>query len=87
MSAQVNDMILWDFCASAIHLLQFYKDSLKWCDCVDAIRPTSSTDIVLFPNCSDDISNAPLANNADSDHACLSDNDMKSASVSFDKRS
>ena len=57
---KLDDMILWDFCASAIHLLHFYKNLLKWCDCVDAIRPTPSTDVVPFPNRSDDISNAPL---------------------------
>ena len=61
---KLDDMILWDFC-SAIHLLQFYKDLLKWCDFVDAIRPTPSTDVVPFPNRSDDISNAPLINIVD----------------------
>ena len=59
-------------------LLQFIyfnsTDLLKWCDCVNVIRPAPSTDVVPFPNSSDDniISNAPLVNNADNDHACLS---------------
>ena len=52
---------------------------------VDAIRPTPSTDIVPFPNRSDDISsNAPLANNADNVDTHLSD-DMNSTPYSFDK--
>ena len=60
---------------------------LKWCDCVDAIGPTPSTDIVPFPNSSDDISsNAPLANNADNVDTCLSDNDMNGTLVSFDEQ-
>ena len=43
---------------------------------VDAIKPTSSTDIVPFPNRSDDISNAPLTNSIDSfDTSILDDND------------
>ncbi|MCG8622793.1 MAG: hypothetical protein MJE68_12455, partial [Proteobacteria bacterium] len=85
--SKLDDMILWDFCASVIHVLQSYKDLLKWCDCVDAIRQTPSTDIVPFPNHSDDISsNAPLPNNADNDHTCLSHNDMNSTPVSFNKQ-
>ena len=64
----LHDMILWDFCPSAIYLVQFYKDFL---DCVNAIRPTPSTDIVPFPNRSVDISNAPLANNADNVDTCM----------------
>ena len=80
---KLDDMILWDFCASAIHLLQFYKDLLKWCDCVDAIRVTPSTDVIPFPNRSDDISNAPLANSADDVHT---DNDMNSRAISFAKQ-
>ena len=59
---KLDDVILWDFCP-AIHLR-----NLAWCHCVDAIRPRPSTDIVPFPNHSDDISSAPLADN---DHACL----------------
>ena len=42
--------------------------------------------MVPFPNRSDDISNAPLANNADNVDTCLSDNDMNSTSLSFDKQ-
>ena len=57
---KLDDMILWDFCASAIHLLQFYR--LKW---YDVVRPTPSIDVIPFPNRCDDISNAPFQNNAD----------------------
>ena len=52
---KLEDLILWDFCAPAIHLIQFYKDLLTWCDCVDAIRPTPSTDTVPFPQRADDV--------------------------------
>ena len=83
---KLDDMILWDFCPSAIHLLQFYKDLLRWCDCVDVIRPTPSTDIVPFPNRIDDISNAPLTNNADCFDRSVTDDDMQGRTVSFLKQ-
>ena len=47
------------FCYTPTSILS----GLKWCDCVDAIRPTPSTNVIPFPNHSD----APLANNADVD--------------------
>ena len=50
---KLQDLMLWDFCAPAIHLIQFYKDLFTWCDCVNAIRPT-------LPQRPDDVSNAPL---------------------------
>ena len=62
---RLDDITLWEFCPTTIRLLQFYKDLLRWCDCVDAIRPTPSTEHVHFPHRLDDISNAPLTNNAD----------------------
>jgi hypothetical protein len=84
---RLDDMILWDFCPSAIRLLQFYQDLLKWCECVDVIRPTPSTDIVPFPNRSDDISNAPFThcghtNNFDTN---IADDNMQSRTASFPK--
>ena len=79
---RLDDMTLWDFCPSAIRLLQFYQDLLKWCDCVDAIRPTPSTD-VPFPNRSD-ISNAPFTNSTDSFDTSMPD-DMQSRTISFPK--
>ena len=81
---RLDDMTLWDFCPSAIRLLQFYQDLLKWCDCVDAIRPTPSTD-VPFPNCSDDISNAPFTNSTDSFDTSIPDDDTQSRIISFPK--
>ena len=82
---RLDDIILWDFCPSAIRLLQFYQDLLKWCDCVDAIRQTPSMDIVPFPNRSDDISNAPLRNSTATLDTSIPDHDMQSRAVSFTK--
>ena len=82
---KLEDMILWDFCPSAIHLLQFYKDLLKWCDYADAIRPTPSIDVIAFPNRCDDISNAPFGKNPmpDNPYTCPPDNEMTSTGVFF----
>ena len=82
---RLDDMTLWDFCPSAICLLQFYQDLLKWCDCIDAIRPTPSTDVVPFPNRSDDISNAPFTNSTDSFDTSIPDDDTQSRIISFPK--
>ena len=79
---RLDDMILWDFCRSAIRLLQFYQDLLKWCDCVDAIRPIPSTDVVPFPSRSD-ISNASFRNSTDILDTSIPDDDMQSRTVSF----
>ena len=81
-----DDLILWDFCAPAIHLFQFYKDLLKWCDCVDAVRPTPSTENLPFPHRADDISNGPLRHNADSLHTHISRDDMQNRTATFLKR-
>ena len=53
-------LTLWDFCPSAIGLLSFYKKLLAWCDSVDCICPTPSTEVVDYHERCDDSSNAPL---------------------------
>ena len=55
-------MVLWDFCVTAINLLQFYKQLLAWCDYVDEINPNSDPkgEVVPYPERCDDISNEPL---------------------------
>ena len=83
---KLEDLILWDFCAPAIHLIQFYKDLLTWCDCVDAIRPTPSTDTVPFPQRADDVSNAPLKHNTDVLDTSVSGDDIQNRSATFLKR-
>ena len=80
---KLEDLILWDFCAPAIHLIQFYKDLLTWCDCVDAIRPTPSTDTVPFPQRADDVSNAPLKHNTDVLDTSVSGDDIQNRSATF----
>ena len=57
---KLEDLTLWCFSHQAISLSSFYKQLLKWCDCVDAIRETPLSTIVPFPNRSDNMSNAPL---------------------------
>ena len=84
---KLDDLILWDFCAPAIHLFQFYKDLLTWCDCVDAVRPTPSANIVPFPQRADDISNAPLkVINTDILDTCFSGDDIQNRTTAFLKR-
>ena len=80
---RLDDIILWDFCPSAIGLLQFYQDLLQWCDCVNVIRPISSTNVVPFPNRSDDITNAPFAPHTDNFDTRIGDKDMQSRAASF----
>ena len=45
----LEDLILWDFDASAVYLSAFYKQLLHWCDYVDVIRPTKPQDVVEYP--------------------------------------
>ena len=81
---RLDDMIPWDFRPSAIRLFQFYKELLQWCDCVDIIRPTPSTD-VPFPNRSDDVSNAHFTNSTDTFDTSICHDDMQSRTASFPK--
>ena len=56
----LQDLVLWDYSPNAIFALQFYKDLLRWCDCVDAIRASPPTEQVPFPQRCDDTSEQPL---------------------------
>ena len=58
----LEDLVLWDFCVTAINLLQFYKQLLAWCDYVDETNPNSDPkgEVVPYPERCDDISNEPL---------------------------
>lgn len=59
----LQDLVLWQFHPSAIFLHPFYLQLLKWCDSVDAVRPTPPppTDVVEHPERNDDIlSNDPI---------------------------
>ena len=57
---KLEDLVLWDFCTTAINLLQFYKQLLAWCNSVDQINTNPSTEEVAYPERCDDISNKPL---------------------------
>ena len=57
----LQDLVLWQFHPSAIYLHPFYLQLLKWCDAVDAVRPTPPTDVVEHPERNDDVfSNDPI---------------------------
>ena len=57
----LQDLVLWQFHPSAIYLHPFYLQLLKWCDAVDAVRPTPPTDAVDYPERNDDVfSNDPI---------------------------
>ena len=56
----LDDMVLWGFCKSSIHIQDFYRKLLEWCDCVDMIRPAPPTEAVPYPERADDVSDAPL---------------------------
>ena len=59
---KLEDLVLWDFCVSAINLLKFYKELLAWCDYVDEINtnPDPNGEVVPYPERCDDVSNEPL---------------------------
>ena len=64
------DLTIWRYHYSAIHILRFYKQLLRWCDAQDVIRPHSFPPVVdcAYPTQPDTISDAPLpldAMNAD----------------------
>ena len=63
----LKDLVLCDYCQFSIHILKFYKDLLEWCDCVDAIRPTPTTQMVPYPERADDVSDTPLHADTDQD--------------------
>jgi len=69
----LEDLTLWDFCPTSIHTLNFYKDLLKWCDSVDAIRPTTCVTAVPYPERADNTSDAPLMNDSEEVSAWHSD--------------
>ena len=62
---RLSDLTLWDFNKAAIFTFEFYRQLLKWCDYVDVIRPTPPSEVIPYPQRSDDVSNAPLDNGAD----------------------
>ena len=53
--------MLWDFCTTAINLLQFYKQLLASCEYVDQINPNPQKEVVAYPERCDGISNQPLS--------------------------
>ena len=56
---KLEDLVLWDFCTTAINLLQFYKQLLAWCEYMDQVNPNPPKQVVAYPErC--DISNEPL---------------------------
>ena len=57
---KLEDLVLWDFCTTAINLLQFYKQLLAWCEYMDQVNPNPPKDVVAYPERCDDISNEPL---------------------------
>ena len=63
------DLTIWRYHPSAIHILAFYKQLLRWCNAQDAIRPASLPPVedAEYPERPDSISNAPLTLNATDD--------------------
>ena len=63
------DLTIWRYHHSAIHILAFYKQLLRWCDAQDVIRPASLPPIedAEYPTRPDNISNAPLPLNGVND--------------------
>ena len=57
---KLEDLVLWDFCTTAINLLQFYKQLLAWCEYMDQVNPIPPKEVVAYPERCDDISNQPL---------------------------
>ena len=58
---KLEDLTMWCFSHQSISSSSFYKQLLKWCACVDAIRETTPNTIVPFPERPDNIRNTPLS--------------------------
>ena len=59
---KLADLILWDFCLSAIMLNPYQKQLLAWRDCVDVVRPEPPTKIVEHQEGHSQQSNDPPEN-------------------------
>ena len=46
---KLEDLVLWDFCTTAINLLQFYKQLLAWCEYMDQVNPNPPKEVVAYP--------------------------------------
>ena len=79
---KLEDLVLWDFCTTAINLLQFYKQLLDWCDYVDEINPNPPKEVVAYPERSDDVSNEPLPDSTTS----TEENNTQSIAFSEDSK-
>ena len=58
----LKDLTIWRYNSSAVHILDFYKQLLRWCDAQDVIRPSNlpiPAD-AAYPSRPDTVSNAPL---------------------------
>ena len=58
----MEDLTIWRYHQSAICILEFYKQLLKWCDAQDAIRPPDLPPVAdgQYPSRLDTVSNVPL---------------------------
>ena len=58
----LEDLTIWRYHCSAIHILGFYRQLLRWCDAQDVIRPANLPPVVnaAYPSRPDTVSNAPL---------------------------
>ena len=58
----LEDLTIWRYHHSAIHILGFYRQLLRWCDAQDVIRPPDLPPVVdaAYPSRPDTVSNAPL---------------------------
>ena len=58
----LEDLTIWRYHHSAIHILDFYRQLLRWCDAQDVIRPPNLPPVVdaVYPSRPDTVSNAPL---------------------------
>ena len=79
---RLEDLTIWRYNKSAIHILGFYKQLLKWCDAQDVIHPTNlpqPTD-AAYPSRPNIISNAPLSfESMEQDNSHI-DNNMQTTS-------
>ena len=62
----LEDLTIWRYHRSAMHILEFYRQLLRWCDAQDVIQPPNLPAVTdgHYPSSPDTISNAPLLLNS-----------------------
>ena len=82
----LEDLTIWKYHRSAIHILKFYKQLLQWCDAHDV--PSSLPPVVdgTYPSRPDTVSNAPLPLDSVEQDALPEDTESKNNRL-YSKRS